>query len=43
MLFHSEGRPTESAYEVVDEIDQQINTEIAAWHEFVKTDDAKRN
>jgi len=43
MLFHSEGRPTESAYEVVDEIDQQINTEIAAWHEFVKTDDAERN
>jgi hypothetical protein len=31
MLFHSEGPPTESAYAVVDEMEQQIDAEIAAW------------
>jgi hypothetical protein len=34
MLFHSEGRPTESAYEVVDVMENQINAEIAAWNEY---------
>jgi len=34
MLFHSEGRPTESAYEVVNVMENQINAEIAAWNEY---------
>ena len=34
MLFHSEGRPTESAYAVVDELEKEIEAEIAAWREF---------
>ena len=34
MLFHSEGRPTESAYAVVDELEKEIAAEIAAWREF---------
>jgi len=34
MLFHSEGRPTESAYAVVDELETEIAAEIAAWREF---------
>jgi hypothetical protein len=31
MLIHSEGRPTQSAYDVVDMLDEQINEEVAAW------------
>jgi hypothetical protein len=31
MLFHSEGRPPESAYEVVDMIEEKIDAEIDAW------------
>ena len=31
MLIHSEGRPTKSAYEVVDMIEKQINAEVDAW------------
>jgi hypothetical protein len=34
MLFHSEGPPTKSAYEVVDEIESKINAEIKAWKDF---------
>ncbi len=32
MLFHSEGRPTQSAYAVIDQLDGEINAEIEAWH-----------
>ncbi len=35
MLFHSEGRPTKSAYDVIDTMDKEINAEIAGWKEFV--------
>ena len=31
MLFHSEGPPTQSAYEVVDQMEKLIDGEIAAW------------
>jgi photosystem II stability/assembly factor-like uncharacterized protein len=34
MLFHSEGRPTQSAYDVVDAMEKEIDAEIAAWQEF---------
>jgi hypothetical protein len=34
MLFHCEGRPTKSAYDVVDTIEKEINAELAAWKEF---------
>ena len=34
VLFHSEGRPPRSAYEVVDELEAEIDAEIAAWHAF---------
>ena len=34
MLFHSEGPPTKSAYEVVDEVEGKINAEIKAWKDF---------
>ena len=34
MLCHSEGRPTRSAYEVVDTLENEIDAEIAAWNEF---------
>jgi hypothetical protein len=32
MLIMSEGRPTQSAYDVVDMLDGQINEEVAAWN-----------
>ena len=35
MLFHSEGRPTKSAYAVIDTMEEQINKEIADWKEFL--------
>ena len=35
MLFHSEGRPTKSAYAVIDTMDKAINAEIAGWKEFL--------
>jgi photosystem II stability/assembly factor-like uncharacterized protein len=34
MLFHCEGRPTKSAYDVIDTMEKEINKEIAAWNEF---------
>jgi hypothetical protein len=34
MLIMSEGRPTQSAYEVVDMLDEQIDKEVAAWKEI---------
>ena len=34
MLFHSEGRPTKSAYEVVNQLEKAIDAEIAAWKTF---------
>ena len=34
MLFHSEGPPTQSAYEVVDQMEKLIDAEIEAWKEF---------
>ena len=35
VLFHSEGRPTESSYAVVEELGKQIQAEIDAWNEFL--------
>ena len=35
ILFHSEGPPPRSCYEVVDQMEQQIDAEIAAWNEFI--------
>ena len=32
MLIQSEGRPTKSAYEVVDMLEKEINKEVAAWN-----------
>ncbi len=32
MLFHSEGRPTKSAYAVVDEMEKRIDEAIADWN-----------
>jgi photosystem II stability/assembly factor-like uncharacterized protein len=37
MLFHSEGRPPKSAYDVVDAMEKEIDAEIADWNEFVET------
>ena len=37
MLFHSEGPPTQSAYQVVDQMEKLIDAEIAAWREFKST------
>ena len=34
MLFHSEGPPTQSAYEVVDQMEKLIDAEIEAWRDF---------
>ena len=34
MLFHSEGRPPQSAYDVVDAMEKLIDAEIAAWREI---------
>ena len=34
MLFHSEGRPPQSAYDVIDAMEELIDAEIAAWKEF---------
>jgi hypothetical protein len=34
ILFHSEGRPTQSAYDVVDTLEKEIDAEIAAWNAF---------
>ena len=34
MLFHSEGRPPQSAYDVVDAMEKEIDAEIAAWNEY---------
>ena len=35
MLFHSEGRPTQSAYDVVDFMEPLIEAEIASWDEYL--------
>ena len=35
MLFHSEGRPTKSAYDVVDAMEKLIDAEIAGWRKFL--------
>jgi hypothetical protein len=43
MLIMSEGHPTQSAYEVVDMLEEQIDTEVAAWNEIVKAYEAKGN
>ena len=34
MLFHSEGPPTKSAYQVVDQMEKLIDAEIEAWREY---------
>jgi hypothetical protein len=39
MLFHSEGRPPKSAYDVVDAMEKKIDAEIDAWKEFVAKDE----
>ena len=35
MLFHSEGRPPQSAYDVLDEMEPMVDAEIAAWNDFI--------
>ena len=34
MLFHSEGPPTKSAYDVVDQMEKLIDAEIESWKAF---------
>ena len=34
MLIHSEGCPTQSAYQVIDTLEKEIYAEIAGWDEF---------
>jgi len=34
VLFHSEGPPPQSAYDVVDEMEKEIDAEIEAWKAF---------
>ena len=34
VLFHSEGPPPASCYAVVDEMEQKIDAEIAAWRAY---------
>jgi photosystem II stability/assembly factor-like uncharacterized protein len=34
MLFHSEGPPTKSAYQVVDQMEKLIDSEIESWREY---------
>jgi hypothetical protein len=34
VLFQSEGRPPQSAYDVVDMLDKQIDAEVAAWNKI---------
>ena len=34
ILFHSEGPPTQSCYDVVDEMEKLIDAEIEAWRAF---------
>jgi photosystem II stability/assembly factor-like uncharacterized protein len=34
VLFQSEGRPPQSAYDVVDTLEKEIDAEISAWNEF---------
>ena len=36
MLFHSEGRPPQSAYDVVDAMEKEIDDAIASWHAFAR-------
>ncbi|MGI9519005.1 MAG: WD40/YVTN/BNR-like repeat-containing protein, partial [Pirellulaceae bacterium] len=33
VLWHSEGRPPQSAYDVVDTLEKEIDAEFAAWNE----------
>jgi hypothetical protein len=35
VLFQSEGRPPQSAYDVVDMLEKEIDTEITTWKEFL--------
>jgi hypothetical protein len=37
VLFHSEGPPPQSCYDVVDEMEKRIDAEIEAWREFKST------
>ena len=34
VLFHSEGPPLQSCYDVVDEMEKRIDAEINPWNEF---------
>ncbi|VVS91813.1 WD40/YVTN/BNR-like repeat-containing protein [Desulfoluna spongiiphila] len=36
VLFQSEGRPPQSAYDVVDMLEKEIDAELTAWVEFLK-------
>ena len=36
MLFHSEGRPPQSAYDVVDAMEPLIDEEIADWNAYLE-------
>jgi photosystem II stability/assembly factor-like uncharacterized protein len=41
VLFHSEGPPPQSAYDVVDEMEKKIDAEIAAWKAFIAKHEKK--
>jgi len=38
MLYQTEGRPTKSAYAVVDELSVEIDAAIDSWNKVVDTD-----
>ena len=35
VLFHSEGRPPRSCYDVVDAMEKKIDAEIESWRKFL--------
>ncbi|MHC4908710.1 MAG: hypothetical protein ACYTF9_03200 [Planctomycetota bacterium] len=36
MLFHSEGRPPQSAYDVIDAMEKEVDAAIATWQAFAQ-------
>ena len=38
MLYSSEGRPPQSAYDVVEDLSRQIDTELSNWNKVMATD-----
>lgn len=41
VLFHSEGPPPQSCYDVVDEMEEKIDAEIKAWQAFIAKHEKK--